>query len=74
MGHLRESSYAYLLLKNGTVLTAITSTITIHKGKPTTATINAKKTSTLFLPVTYKGEGVSASRRQAQRQPQNCPQ
>ena len=63
MGHFRESSYAYLLFKNGTILTTITSTTSIHKGKATTATINAKKTSTLFLPVTYKGEGISASRR-----------
>ena len=46
MGHFRESSYAYLLLKNCTMLTTITSTTSIHKGKATTATINAKKTST----------------------------
>ena len=52
MGHFRESSYAYLLFKNGTILTTITSTTSIHKGKATTATINAKRTSTLFLPVT----------------------
>ena len=49
--------------KNGTILTTITSTTSIHKGKATTATINAKKTSTLFLPVTYTREGISASRR-----------
>ena len=63
MGHFTESSYDYLLFKNGTILTTITSITYIHKGKATTATINAKKTFTLFLPVTYKGEGISASRR-----------
>ena len=62
MGHFRESSYAYLLFKSGIILTTITSTSSIHKGKTTTATINAKK-SALFLPVTYKGEGISASRK-----------
>ena len=43
MGHFRESSYAYLLFENCTILTTITSTTFIHKGKATTATINAKK-------------------------------
>ena len=43
MGHFSESSYANLLFKNGTILTTITSTISIHEGKATTATINAKK-------------------------------
>ena len=43
MGHFRKSSYAYLLFKNGTILITITSTTSIHKGKATTATINAKK-------------------------------
>ena len=52
----RESSYAYLLIKNGTSLTTITSTTSIHKGKATTATINTKKTPTLFLLVTSKGK------------------
>ena len=63
MGHFRWSSYAYLLFKNGNILTTITSTTSIHKGKATTATISAKKTSTLFLPVTYKRKGISTSRR-----------
>jgi len=63
MGHFRESSYAYLLFKNGTILTTITSTTSIHKGKATSATINGEKTSTLFLPVSSKGEGISGSRR-----------
>ena len=31
MGHFRESSYAYLLFKNGPILTTITSTTSIHK-------------------------------------------
>ena len=39
MGHFRESSYDYLLFKNGTILTTITSTKSIHKEKATTATI-----------------------------------
>ena len=63
MGHFRESSYDNLSLKNGTILSTITSTTSIHKGKATSATIDAKKTSTLFLPVTSKGEGISGSRR-----------
>ena len=43
-GHYwRESSYAYLLVKIGTILTTITSITFILKGKATTATINAKK-------------------------------
>ena len=64
MGHFRESSYAYIFFQNGTILTTITSTTSIHKGKATTATINVqKKTFMLFLPVIYKGEGMSASRR-----------
>ena len=63
MGHFRESSYAYLLFENGIILTTITSTASMHKAKATTATINAKKTSTFLLAVTYKGEGISASRR-----------
>ncbi len=63
MGHFRESSYAYLLFKHCIILTNITITASIHKGKTTTATINAQKTSTLFLPVTYKGESISTSRR-----------
>ena len=33
MGRFRESSYAYLFLKNWTILITITSTTTIHKGK-----------------------------------------
>ena len=41
--HFRVSSYAYLLFKNGTILTTIPSTTSMHKGKATTATINAKK-------------------------------
>ena len=44
MGHFRESSYANIFFKNGTILTTTTSTTSIHKGKATTATINAKKT------------------------------
>ena len=63
MGHFRESSYAYLWFTNCTILTTITSTTSIHKGNASSATINTKKTSRLFLPVTYKGEGFSASRR-----------
>ena len=63
MGHFRESSYAYLLFKHCTILTTINSTTSIHKGKATVATINAKKISTLFLPVTCKGEDISTSRR-----------
>ena len=43
MGHFRESPYAYLLFKHCTILTTITFTTSIHKGKATTATINAKK-------------------------------
>ena len=43
MGHFRESSYAYLLFKNGTILIIITSTTSIHKGKATNATVNAQK-------------------------------
>ena len=43
MGHFWESSYAYLLFKNGTILTTINSTTYILKGKATTATIDAKK-------------------------------
>ena len=31
VGHFRESFYAYLLFKNGTILTTITSTTSIHK-------------------------------------------
>ena len=42
MGHIRESSYAYLLFQNCTILTTTTSTMSIHKGKATTATINTK--------------------------------
>ena len=42
-GHFRETSDAYLLFKNGTILNTITSTKSIHKEKSTTATINAKK-------------------------------
>ena len=30
MGHFRESSYAYRLFKNCTILTTVTSTISIH--------------------------------------------
>ena len=63
MGHFRESSYAYLFFLNGTILTTITFTTSIDKGKSTTATINTKQKSTLILPVTYKVEGISASRR-----------
>ena len=63
MGHFRESCYAYLLCKHGNIITTITSTPSIHKGKATTATIGAKKTSTLLSPVTSKGEGISGSRR-----------
>ena len=61
MGHFRQSSYAYLVFKNGTILTTITYTTSINKGKPTTATINTKK-KYIILPVTYKGEDISASR------------
>ena len=39
---LGGSSYAYLLFENGTILTTITSTTSIHKGKAI-ATINANK-------------------------------
>ena len=63
MGHFREFPYVYLLFKNGTILSTITSTASTHKGKAITATINAKKTSIILLPVTYKGEGIAASRR-----------
>ena len=60
---VRESSYAYLWLTNYTILTTIIYTTSIHKGNASSATIITKKTSRLFLPVTYKGEGFSASRR-----------
>ena len=42
------SSYTYLLYKNGTILTTITSTKSIHKGNVATATIKAKIISTFF--------------------------
>ena len=41
--HFRESCYAYLMFKNGTILTTIISTTSIHIKKATTATINAKQ-------------------------------
>ena len=63
MDHFRESSYAYLLFIKGTILTTNTSTASIHKVKATTVTKKAKKTSPLFLPDTYKGEDISASKR-----------
>ena len=53
MGHFRESSYAYLLFKHCTILTTITSTTLIHKGKTTTATINAKKKHLSFVLACY---------------------
>ena len=37
MGHFRGSSYAYLLFKNGNIITTITSTKSIHRGKAATA-------------------------------------
>ena len=43
MGDFRGASYAYFLFKNGTILTPIIFTTSIHKVKATTATINAKK-------------------------------
>ena len=56
MGHFRETSYAYLLFKNGTILTTITSTTSIHKGKATTATLNAKKHLHNFCLLHPKGK------------------
>ena len=43
MGHFREPSNAYLLFRNCTILSTISSTTSILKGKATTATINAKE-------------------------------
>ena len=56
MGHFRESSYAYLMFKNGTILTIITSNTYIHKGKATTATIDGKKKSTYLCLLHLKGK------------------
>ena len=56
MGHFRKSSYAYLFLKSGTILTTITSTTSIHKGKATTVTINAKKHLSHFSLLHTKGK------------------
>ena len=54
MGHFRESSYAYLLFNNGTILTTITSTTSIQKEKATTATIKGKKN--IYIIFACKGK------------------
>ena len=64
MGHFRQSSYAYLSFKKCTILT--TTTLSPHpyiKERQQEPPSTPKITSKLFFPVTYKGEGISASRR-----------
>ena len=63
MGHFRESSYAYLLFKNATILTTITSITSLHKRKATTASINAKKNIYVIFACYIQREGISTSRR-----------
>ena len=62
MGHFRKSSYAYLLYKYRTILTAITSTTTIHKGNTITAIVDAKKNIYIIFACYIQGEGISAPR------------
>ena len=67
MGHFRESSYAYLLFKNGTILTTMTTTTTIPTRKTaTTHTIIARKDIFAIFPVVYNKEGILASSRARQ--------
>ena len=56
MGRFRKSSYAYLLFKNRTILTTITSTATIHKGNAITGIVNAKKHLHYFCLLHPKGK------------------
>ena len=62
MGHFRESSYAYLLFKNDTILTSFNTPHPYIKERQQKPPSTPKIISTLFLPVTYKGEVISASR------------
>ena len=58
MGHFREASYANLIFNNGTILTTITSTSSIHKGKATKATINDKKPYIIFIKSAHWADSI----------------